>query len=108
MSAVETLQKHGGKAVLALSEVAATGVVVKYSLDGNPLSFHNLTFLYAFTTFYIGIPMGVAIQSVVNTVMHVSPDINKIEQSSLNFPNSPMNFPRTEMNIPKSPTEFPR
>jgi hypothetical protein len=86
MNLSETLRKYPGAAIITASEVVATGIAAKSTLEGNPMPVHDLLKLYSLML-YIGGSVGFVTQGVLHIV-----DYFKGEKSQ--FPQSP-EFPQT-------------
>jgi hypothetical protein len=80
--------KYVGPAIVAASELAATGIAVKSYLEGNPMPVHDLIALYSFWTFYIGIPAGIVAHAVLHIADHFRTKATQFPQSP-EFPQSP-------------------
>lgn len=87
MNLSEMLRKYPGAAVVAATEVVATGIAAKSALEGNPMPVRNLLELYGLMTFYVGMSAAVVAPGVLFLV-----DSFKAEKSQ--FPQSP-EFPQT-------------
>lgn len=87
MNLPETLRKYPGAAVVAATEVVATGIVITAALEGHPMPVHELLGFYSFMTFYVGIPAGIVTQGVLYIV-------DFIKGKKAQFPQSP-EFPQT-------------
>lgn len=87
MNSSEMLRKYPGAAVVAATEVVATGIVTTAALEGHPMPVHELLGFYSFMTFYVGVPAGIVTQGVLHIV-----DFLKGKRPQ--FPQSP-EFPQT-------------
>lgn len=84
----EKLSKYTGPAIVAASELAATGVAVKSYIEGKPMPVSDVVALYSFWTFYVGIPAGIVAHAVLHIADNFRPKHTQFPQSP-EFPQGP-------------------